>query len=91
MKEVKLKTIHGFVFNVEIFNEPEVTFFGCSNWHALCKAYAFEEDMQITFDIGLRRRGTGIFDDEDIWVEVGDMIPVLPPCEYLVAGSSEEE
>ena len=47
--------------------------------------------MQITFDIGLRRRGTGIFYDEDIWVEVGDMIPVLPPCEYLVAGSSEEE
>ena len=74
---------HGFILKVEIFNEPEVTFFGCPNWHALCKAYAFEEDMKITFDLALRRRGTGNFDDEDIWVEVGDMIPVLPPCEFV--------
>ena len=39
--------------------------------------------MKITFDLGLRRRGTGNFDDEDIWVEVGDMIPVLPLCEFV--------
>ena len=45
--------------------------------------YAFEEGMKITFDLGLRRRGTGNFDDEDIWVEVGDMIPVLPLCEFV--------
>ena len=45
--------------------------------------HAFEEDMKITFDLGLRRRGTGNFDDEDIWAEVGDMIPVLPPCEFV--------
>ena len=25
--------------------------FGCYNWEALCKAYAFDEGMQITFDI----------------------------------------
>jgi len=83
MKEVKLKTKHGFVLKVKVFNEPDSTFFACLNWYALCKAYAFEEDMKITFDLGLRRRGTGNFDDEDIWVEVGDMIPVLPLCEFV--------
>ena len=74
---------HGFVLKVKIFNEPNVTFFGCPNWYALCKAYTFEEDMRITFDVGLRRRGTFNFYDEDIWVVVGDMIPVLSPCKFV--------
>ena len=82
MKEVKLKTKHGFILKVEIFNEPEGTFFGCPNWHALCKAYAFEEDMKITFDLGIHHPDTGDFCDNDIWL-VGEMIPVLYPCEFV--------
>ena len=82
-KEVNLKTKHGFVLKVKLFNERDTTYFGCPNWSALCKAYAFDEDLKITFGLGLRHRGTGNFDDEDIWVEVDDMISVLPPCEFV--------
>ena len=72
-----------FVFKVNIFNEPEATFFGCSNWDALCKIYAFDDNMKITFDLGCRRRGTGVFRDDDISVELGDMIPVQSSYEFV--------
>ena len=39
--------------------------------------------MKIAFDLGRRRRGTGVFRDEDILVEVGDMIPVRSSCEFV--------
>ena len=39
--------------------------------------------MKIAFDLGRRRRGTGVFRDEDISVEVGDMIPVRSSCEFV--------
>jgi hypothetical protein len=47
---VKMK--HGFNFEVKIINEVGHTHFRCSNWEGLCKAYGFEEDMKITFDLG---------------------------------------
>ena len=46
---------------------------------ALCKAYAFEPDMVITFDI---RPEDDIEGNRDIWVDV-QTPPVLPLCEFL--------
>ena len=57
--------------------------FACSNWYALCKAYALEEDMKITFDLGHCRRGSRKFRNKDIWMLVDDMKLVLSPCEFL--------
>ena len=82
MREVKLKTKH-FVFRLNIFNEPEATFFGCSNWDVLCKTYAFDDNMKITFDLGRHHRGTSVFRDDDISVELGDMILVRSSCEFV--------
>ena len=48
-------------------------------WRALCKAYAFEIDMLITFDI---RPEDDIEGNINIWVDV-QMPPVLPLCEFL--------
>ena len=39
--------------------------------------------MKIAFDLGHHRQGTGVFRDEDISVEVGDMIPVRSSCEFV--------
>ena len=72
-----------FVFKVNIFNELEATFFGCSNWDVLCKTYAFDDNMKIAFDLGRRRRGTGVFCDADISVKVSDMILVRSSCEFV--------
>ena len=49
------------------------------NWRALCKAYAFEPDMLITFDI---RPEDDIEDNIDIRVDVHTPL-VLPLCEFL--------
>ena len=49
------------------------------NWVALWKAYAFEPNMLITFDI---RPEDEIKGNIDIWVDV-QMPPVLPLCEFL--------
>ena len=38
--------------------------------------------MKITFNLGLRHADTGDFCDDDILL-VGDMIPVLSPCEFV--------
>ena len=73
-KKVHLKMKHGFIFEVKIINEVGHTHFGCSNWEGLCKAYGFEEDMKITFDIGNP-------EDENIWLDP-NTIPILPPCEF---------
>ena len=74
-KIAHLKTQHGFDFEVEILNRVGHTHFGCSNWERLCKAYGFEEDMKITFDLGN-------LEDENIWLDP-NMISILPPCEFV--------
>ena len=51
VKRVYLKTEHGYTFNVKLYNGDTYTHFECKTWQALCKAYAFEPDMVITFDI----------------------------------------
>ena len=85
MKKAYLKTKHGFIFKVKVINEVGYTYFGCPSWKALCKAYGFEEDMRITFDIGIPQYDpvTGYHLDEDIWVNL-DMIPILPPREFVI-------
>ena len=81
-KEDKLKTKH-FILKVNIFNELEVIFFGCSKWDALCKTYAFDDNMKIAFDLGRRRRGSNVFRDNKILMKLGDMILVQCSCEFV--------
>jgi len=54
-------------------NAPNNTELGCSNWEALAKAYGFQEDMEITFDL---RPEDHIEGNIDIWVDV-ETLPVL--------------
>src|ERR1041385_8840158 len=82
-KDVNIKTKDGITLKVEVFNEPNSTYFYCPNWYALCKAYALEDDMKITFDLGLRRRDGQTFRNKDIWMLVDDIKPVLSPREFL--------
>ena len=80
VKRVYLKTEHaGYTFNVKLYNADTYTYFECKTWQALCKAYAFEPDMVITFDI---RPEDDIEGNRDIWVDV-QTPPVLPLCEFL--------
>ena len=44
------------------------------------QAYAFEEGMQITFDLGPRRRD--VFKNKDIWMLVDDKKLVLSQREF---------
>ena len=74
VKRVYLKTEHGYTFNVKLYNADTYTYFECKTWQALCKAYAFEPDMVITFDIRLEDDIEG---NRDIWVDV-QTPPVLP-------------
>jgi len=85
MKKAYLKTKHGFIFKVKVTNEVDYTHFGCASWNALCKAYGLEEDMRITFDIGIPQYDpvTDYHYDEDIWVDL-HMIPILPPCKFVI-------
>lgn len=53
-RSAHLRTKHGFTFRVELYNAVNHSHFGCSNWKALGKAYGFQEDMEITFDIRLK-------------------------------------
>ena len=48
-------------------------------WQALCKAYAFEPDMVITFDT---HPEDDIEGNRDIWVDV-QTPPVLSLCEFF--------
>ena len=73
VKRVYLKTEHGYTFNVKLYNADTYTYFECKTWQALCKAYPFEPDMVITFDIRPK---------DDIEPDV-QMPPVLPLCEFL--------
>ena len=79
VKRVYLKTEHGYTFNVKLYNADTYTYFECKTWQALCKAYAFEPDIFITFDI---RPEDDIEGNRDIWVDV-QTPPVLPLCEFL--------
>mgnify|MGYP005786381021 FL=1 len=80
-RRAHLRTKHGYEFLVKLYNADDRSHFGCSNWEALCKAYGFEEGMQIRFDIRSK-----VYDDDDddivIWVDV-DMPPVLPRFEFV--------
>ena len=79
VKRVYLKTEHGYTFNVKLYNADTYTYFECKTWQTLCKAYAFEPDMVITFDI---RPEDDIEGNRDIWVDV-QMPPIPPLCEFL--------
>ena len=78
-RRAHLRTKHGYEFLVKLYNAVDRSPFCCSNWEALCKAYGFEEKMQIRFDI----RPEDYDDDNiDIWVDV-DMPPVFPRSEFV--------
>ena len=79
VKRVHLRTEHGYTFDAKLYNADTYTYFECKTWQALCKAYAFEPDMVITFDIRLEDDIEG---NIDIWVDV-QTPPVLPLCEFL--------
>ena len=73
----------GITLKIEVTNKPWCTYFACPNWYALCKAYALEEVMQITFDLGPSRRDGIKFRNKDIWMLVDDIKLVLSPHEFL--------
>ena len=79
VKRVYLMTKHGYIFDIKLYNADTYTHFECKTWKALCKAYAFEPDMVITFYISPK---DDIEDNRDIWVDV-QMPPVLPLCEFF--------
>ena len=80
VKRAYLKTKHdGYTFNVKVYNANTYTYFECKTWQALCKAYAFEPGMVITFDIRLEDDIEG---NRDIWVDV-QTTSVLPLCEFF--------
>ena len=79
VKRVYLKTEHGYTFNIKLYNQETYTHFECKTWQALCKAYAFEPDMFITFDI---RPEDDIEGNRDIWVDV-QTPQFLSLCEFL--------
>ena len=67
VKRVYLKTEHGCIFHAKLHNADTYTYFKCKTWQALCKTYAFEPDMFMTFDI---RPEDDIEGNRDIWVDV---------------------
>jgi hypothetical protein len=79
VKRVHLRIEHGYTFDAKLYNADTYTYFQCKNWRALCKAYAFEPDMLITFDI---HPEDDIEGNIDIWVDVQTPL-VLPLCEFL--------
>ena len=78
-KKVYLKNEHGYIFHAKLYNSDDYTYFGCKTWRALCKTYAFEPDMVITFDI---RPEDDIEGNIDIWIDV-QTPPVLPFSEFF--------
>ena len=79
VKKFYLKTEHGYIFHTKLYNSDDYTYFGSKTWRALCKTYAFEPDMVITFDI---RPEDDIEGNIDIWVDV-QTPPVLPFGEFF--------
>ena len=53
------------------------------NGMQLCKTYAIYDNMKIAFDLGRRRRGSNVFRDDEISMELGDMISVQCSCEFV--------
>ena len=51
VRRVHLRTEHGYTFAAKLYNVDTYTYFECKTWQVLCKTYAFEPDMVITFDI----------------------------------------
>ena len=78
-KKVYLMTEHGYIFHAKLYNSDDYTYFGCKTWRALCKTYAYEPDMVITFDI---RPEDDIEGNTDISVEV-QTPPVIALCKFL--------
>ena len=74
VKKVYLKTEHGYIFHAKLYNSDDYTYFGCKTWWALCKTYAFEPDMVITFDIR---------PEDDIEGNTVQMPQVIPLCKFL--------
>src|SRR3954462_3957047 len=72
---------HGITLRIDVTNKPWCTYFACQNWHALCKAYALHEGMQITFDLGPCR--CDVFKYKDIWMLVDDKKLVLSQREFI--------
>ena len=60
-----MKTEHGNTFHAKLYNADTYTYFECKTWQALCKTYAFESNMVITFDI---RSEEDIEGNIDMWV-----------------------
>ena len=79
VKRVNLRTEHGHSFLAKLYNTHTYTHFECKQWRALCKAYAFEPDMLITFDI---RPEDDIEGNRDIWGDV-QTPPFLSLCEFF--------
>ena len=79
VRRVNLRTEHGYSFAAKLYNSDTYTHFECKQWRALCKAYAFEPDMLITFNIHPEDYIEG---NIDIWADV-QTPPVLPLCEFL--------
>ena len=79
VKGVSLKTEHDYTFHAKLYNADTYTYFECKTWQALCKAYAFEPEMFIIFDI---RSEDNIEGNRDIWVDV-QTPPFLPLCEFF--------
>ena len=79
VKRFSLKTDHGCIFDAKLYNADTYTYLECKTCHELCKAYGFEPDMFITFDI---RPEDDIEGNRGIWVDV-QTPPVLPLCEFF--------
>ena len=79
VKRVYLKTERGYTFHAKLYNADSYTYFECKKQQALCKTYAFEPDMVITFDI---RPEDDTEDNINIWVDVQTPL-VLPLCKFL--------
>ena len=45
--------------------------------------HAFHDNMKIAFYLGRRRRGSNVFRDDEILMELGDRIPVQCSCEFV--------
>ena len=67
------------IFSMQNYTIQTTTPILDAKWRALCKTYAFEPDMVITFDI---RPEDDIEGNTDIWVDV-QTPPVIPLCEFL--------
>ena len=78
-KESLLEDRAWLSFPRKIIQFRRLHLFWMQNMATLCKTYAFEPDMVITFDI---RPEDDIEGNRDIWIDV-QTPPVLPLCEFF--------